>query len=551
LEITVIIYILFRRKLHTTLAYKLFFIYCFLPQCMEREEGIITFELNHHSKQTRLKKFLFIILAVCSFSCYAQNKIEYLTKTDLKNDLAFLEEILENKSAYQGLNGYHYKDDFNKFLKKTKVDSITKYDFEVFLTKTIGKIGDRHATVRGDRYRDSIFFPLAFAPFNDKVLVVDYNKATKEYRFWNSEYPYLKSINHIAIEKLLPQILPGEILAPKKSYLTRAVGDLRDVEKVFTAMNLDLPNPIVLTLANEKGAKKNVTVKLVPTKEKARYWDERFYRNIYVVEEEKYNDSAFIDKFFSVQNNIGYIQIADMVAKENSPVFFEFLNDFMTKAKQSDALIIDVRDNGGGTRDLIEELAGYFVHPDSVYVVNATRQRGELPLNDEFKESLHSRFLFSKDELDKREQHAADKFMSSFNPMYNLDNKKFSEYYFYVLNGQKLSANKYHYKKPVYILTNERSFSAASILVSVFKGLPNVTIAGVTTDGSSGNSERFELPNSKLKGKISSMVSYQKNGKILDGIGTEPDLIIERNLDQIFGKEDFQLNKLKELIKNR
>jgi C-terminal processing protease CtpA/Prc len=522
-----------------------------LRQCRKRGDGIITFELNHHSKQIRLKKSLLIALAVCSFSCYAQNKIKYLTKTDLKNDLAFLEEILEKKSAYQGLNGYHYKDDFDKFLKKTKVDSITKYDFEVFLAKTIGKIGDRHSNIRGDRYRDSIFFPLAFAPFKDKVLVVDYHKATKEYSFWNSEYPYLKSINHLSIEKLIPQILPGEILAPKKSYFIRAVSELRDIEKVFRSINMDLPNPIVLTLANEQGAEKNVTVKLVPTKEKARYWDERFYRNIYVVQEDKYSDKEFINKFFSVQNNIGYIQIADMVAKENSPVFFDFLNAFMTKAMQSDALIIDVRDNGGGTRDLIEELAGYFIHPDSVYVVNATRQRGELPLNEDLKESLHSRFLFSKHELDKREQQAAGKFMSSFTPMYNLDNKKFSEYYFYILNGQKLSANKYHYKKPIYILTNERSFSAASMLVSVFKGLPNVTIAGVTTDGSSGNSERFELPNSKLQGKISSMVSYQKNGKILDGIGTEPDLIIERNLDQIFWKEDYQLNKLKDIIKSQ
>ena len=47
------------------------------------------------------------------------------------------------------------------------------------------------------------------------------------------------------------------------------------------------------------------------------------------------------------------------------------------------------------------------------------------------------------------------------------------------------------------------------------------------------------------------MVSYQKNGTILEGIGTTPDIVIERNLDQIFFKEDYQLNKLIEIIKHQ
>jgi C-terminal processing protease CtpA/Prc len=79
--------------------------------------------------------------------------------------------------------------------------------------------------------------------------------------------------------------------------------------------------------------------------------------------------------------------------------------------------------------------------------------------------------------------------------------------------------------------------------------LPNIIIAGVNTDGSSGNSESFRLPNSNLRGKISTMVSYQKNGTILDGIGTKPDIEIERSLEQIFLKEDYQLKKLLEIAR--
>ncbi|MEE9363363.1 MAG: S41 family peptidase [Cellulophaga sp.] len=498
-----------------------------------------------------MKFHIIFLLSILTFSCNAQNVTEYLTKSEIKKDLAILDDILQNKSSYQGLNGYEYKKDFDGFLDTIADKQITKFDFELFLSKTIGKIGDRHSYIKGDRLRNSLFFAFAFAPFKDKVLVIDYDRVEHEYRFYKNEFPYLKAINGIPIEKILPKIFPGEILAPKKSYLTRAVRELRDIENIFKKLDIDLPNPIPLTLINENGIEKEVSIELVAKGKRARYWDERFYRNIYRLRLEQFNDKAFISKFFTIENNVGYIQISDMLNKEDSPVFFEYINEFMMKAEQSDALIIDVRDNEGGTRDLIQEFAGYFIHPDSIYVVNAAKQRGKLPLDKESKDALHRRFLFSKDELDNKEQNAIDKFMSSFESMYNLDKNRFSEYYYYILNGQKITKDKYHYNKPIYILTNERSFSAASILVSVFKGLPNIKIVGVKTDGSSGNSVGFDLPNSELRGKISTMVSFQKNGKILDGIGTELDIVIERNLGQIFWKEDYQLNRLLEIIKTQ
>ncbi len=495
-----------------------------------------------------MKIHIVFLLSISMLFCNAQNETDYLMKNEIENDLKFLGDILQNQSSYQGLNGFDYRKDFEKYLEQTGGTKIAKSDFGLFLSKTIGKIGDRHSYIKGYDLPGTLYFPLSFAPFRDKVLVLEYDKVNKKYAFWNSEFPYLKAINHLPIEKILPKILPNEQLAPKSSYSLRAVRDLRDIETVFSILSIDLPNPLAITLTNENGIEKAVNIKLVPDDNKAYLWDERFHKKNFFLQKEQSNDIEIIQRFFTTKDNVGYIQIVDMLSKDDSPTFFEFLNDFMTKVKEADALIIDVRDNGGGTRDLIQELAGYFVHPDSVYVVNVTRQRGKLPLNDELKKDLHNRYLFSKDELDIREQSAVDKFMTSFEPMYNLDNDKFSEYHYYIFNGQKISKDKYHYNKPIYILTNERSFSAASILVSTFKGLPNIKIVGVNTDGSSGNSRRFELPNSGLRGKISTMVSFQKNGKILDGIGTEPDIKIERNLNQIFLKEDYQLNRLLEII---
>lgn len=495
-----------------------------------------------------MKYYLLILLIAFTFRSYGQSKTEYLSNAEIEKDLAYLHEILQSKSSYQGLNGYNYQKDFDSYLKSTNDQQITKYEFGLFLAKTIGKIGDRHSYIKDYEIRDSLYLPFAFAPYKGKVLIVNQIENNTGFDLWDQKFPYLKSINDISVEKIVSQILPGEVLSPKVAYQTNAIRGLRDIESVFRTLHVKLPNPVRVIVTNDEGVDKEVKVDLVA--KKARLWDERFYNGAFGLKEEQYNDKAILAKFFKIENNIGYIQIADMLEKENAPGFFDYLNNFMISAKQSTALIIDVRDNGGGTRDIVQELAGYFIHPDSTYVVNVTQQRGKLPLDEEAREGLHSRFLFSKNEFDSIEQAIVARFMNSFKPIYNLDKSRFSEFYYHVLNVQKITKGKYHYDKPVYILANERTFSAASILVSVFKDLPNIKVVGVNTDGSSGNSERFELPNSKLRGKISTMVSYQKNGKILDGIGTEPDILIERNMDQIFMKEDFQLKKLLEIIKH-
>jgi C-terminal processing protease CtpA/Prc len=46
------------------------------------------------------------------------------------------------------------------------------------------------------------------------------------------------------------------------------------------------------------------------------------------------------------------------------------------------------------------------------------------------------------------------------------------------------------------------------------------------------------------------MLSFQRNGKTLDGNGTTPNIVIERDENQVLRKNDSQLENLIELIKN-
>ncbi len=494
-------------------------------------------------------KFVFtIILSLYSIILLGQGS--FLTKKHVKSDIEFLTKTLNESSSYVYLNGYDFNVDFEHFLANIE-DSFKLEDFGLFLTRTLGKIGDRHLSLQGIRgfdLNETLFLPHVYAPLGDKVVVLKRMKGDLE--ILNPIFPYLTEIDGVKIADFLEKTRPEHKEAPAQSYFTRAVRDIRDIQKNYILLGKALPEKIKLTLADS--SLENDTILVVPVIDRSkreRPWDEKFESEYVLVKDEDYNKLDIIEQLFNLQNDIAYVRLPAMVSTEEAPLLFDKLNSFMKAAQnESKALIIDVRSNNGGTRDIMYEFAKYLVHPDSIYVVNATRQRGPIPLPEDYKRGLTNRFLFPFDDLDTSEQDQVRRFLRKFQPMYALDNQKYSEYYYGIFNGKHLAEPSFYYNKPVYILANEKSFSAASVFVSAFKGLPNIKIVGITTDGSSGNSDWFDLPKTELFGKISTMVSFQKNGKILDGYGTQPDIKIERDINQILWKRDTQLEHLRSLI---
>jgi len=495
-----------------------------------------------------------IVPLFCLVIVHAQAQDNWLTKKQVTEDVEFLIKTLNEKSSYAYLNGFDFNKDFENYLTSLK-DSTRLENFGLFITNTLAKIGDRHSAlngIRGYSLNESLFLPFVYAPVNDKVVVLNYDQ-DETLKILNPNFPYLKKIDGLDIDEFLQKTRPEDIKAPEETYFTLAVRDIRDIQKNYLLLDKPLKREVEVTLSDATFQKDTVLeFPIIGRSERQRPWDEKFERDYLFIKDEDFNQPKNIAGLFSLDDNIAYIKLPEMVSKDEAPILFDKVNSFMKSIQNdSEALIIDVRANGGGTRDLLYEFAKYLIHPDSVHVVNIVKQRGPLPLPKDYKESLHSRFLYSFSELDDGEQKKVTGFLKNFNPMYELDNTKYSKYYFGLLNVDKLSAQGLYYNKPVYILANEKTFSAASVFVSAFKGIPNIKIVGVTTDGSSGNSDWVDLPNSKLFGKISTMVSFQKNGKVLDGYGTTPDIKIERDMSQVLWQSDTQLEKLKALIKEK
>ena len=169
-------------------------------------------------------------------------------------------------------------------------------------------------------------------------------------------------------------------------------------------------------------------------------------------------------------DNIGYIRCRTFASAFGSGNLQEMMRALAT----CDGLIVDVRNNGGGLLTSAENLASLFVNERTLVG-----------------------FM----------QHKRGPAHNDFSPLERVSIKPF--------RGLR-------WQKPVCVLTNRRTFSAANSFVMMLKGLPNVTIVGDRTGGGAGLPFSSELPNGwMLRFSASPMYNREKQ---LTEMGIDPDV---------------------------
>lgn len=168
--------------------------------------------------------------------------------------------------------------------------------------------------------------------------------------------------------------------------------------------------------------------------------------------------------------NIGYMRIPSLsysIGESN-------LDHILYYLKTCDGLIIDIRDNGGGIMTSVETLVARFITQRTLagYICHKNG-----PAHDDFSDP-------------------------------------YPYYYEPAEQGRIL------WGKPVAILTNRSTYSAANNLVSIMRTLPAVKIVGATTGGGSGMPFYSELPNG-WGIRFSSAPILDPNGKTTE-FGIEP-----------------------------
>lgn len=476
-----------------------------------------------------------------------------ISKVHALEDLEEFETLLERESSYYQLSEFDFKDAINKVETRfNKQDSIPVYELAYAIEKIVSELIDRHASVKMKNFDEDkiemfdLHFPFSLAPFQGQVVALKRNKETKQYEYYAKKYPFVKQINGIPTIDFIEQYAYKRKQSPTLAKLYDGTKDLRDIGELFFKQGQPAPEELNIVLSN---GTKDKTYTLPLSKKKKR-WANIGHVQDYALIKAIYFDEPFdfnkLDKWLT--DSIAYLQLPGMLSYEGFPTLESHIQTTVEKYRDSKAFIIDVRGNSGGTRDLLNTLSGYMVQPkQSPWVANVAFVRSDQQLDEDI-ESMQSRYLYNSNstQFTDDDRKAIDTFTETFKTKLSFDFNKFSAPFYMVLksNGNAL-------KCPIYILTDERSFSAASVFTSAFKGLPNVTIVGTNTNGSSGRSARFKLTHSQIRVKLSTMLSFQRDGKTLDGNGTAPDIVIEMQEDQVLGKKDTQLEEVIKLIEQQ
>jgi len=220
--------------------------------------------------------------------------------------------------------------------------------------------------------------------------------------------------------------------------------------------------------------------------------------------------------------NIGYLRLIGMWDEAARAEIVQWMPRFRSTA----GLIIDIRDIGGGDRDVLRTLYPYLVRArDRPRVANVAKYR----LSPTFgPDHLASRRIFRWDwsGWTFADRLAIAELMATFAPEWEPPAGEFSDWHFWVLS-KRLDPAAYDYSGPVVFLTNEQNGSASDVILSAVKGLRRVTIVGRPSLGASGAYVETTLPHSGIRLRLSSMASFQRDGRFYEGHGVEPDVYVD------------------------
>lgn len=245
-------------------------------------------------------------------------------------------------------------------------------------------------------------------------------------------------------------------------------------------------------------------VNLVSTYGTARYgaWFDRFPANFsdtlerkYLGFTEDYRTTGTL-KYRILQDNIAYVRCASFESKWGNGA----LHEMMRYLALCDGLILDLRHNGGGMLTAAEQLASLFIN-----------------------QKTHVGYMSHKTA-------AAHDAFSNPDPLY-------------VEPFEGL-----RWQKPLVLLTNRRTYSAANSMVMFLKGLPNVTVMGDQTGGGSGMPFVSELPNGWMV-RFSACPMFNREGEHTEH-GIAPDIKVDITTEDFARSIDTIIEAARKHLKN-
>lgn len=421
---------------------------------------------------------------------------EALTAEQLSEDLDAFQRELEERWAYLKASGVDYRAAVAAVREKG-ADGMSSADYALELQRIISMFIDGHAGVSGVRHPPG-YLPFLIEPAGDRFVAFLPDRSG----FVDDEHPYLVRMDGRAISEWIASATPFNPRGAPQYRTRHALRQMRYLQFQRGVMGLEQADTLTVDVVSRDGQQtRELSLPVASGSPTYGVWPR--------------TQSGLLD------GNVGYLRLEAMNMDAVRDVAV-----WMPKFRDTVALVVDVRGNGGGSRDALRAVFPYVMAEDAEpRVVNAATYR----MHPDYPEDHlgGSRYMYreSWDGWTPAERRAIEAFTQDFTPQWTPPADEFSEWHYLVMS-RRTNPEAFVYGKPVIVLLDPKSFSATDIFVSAFKGHANVTLMGSPSGGGSARRVGVQLPVSRLSMGLASMASFQISGRLHDGNGTQPDVVV-------------------------
>lgn len=242
----------------------------------------------------------------------------------------------------------------------------------------------------------------------------------------------------------------------------------------------------------------------------------------------RYRKAKMQYKYLDDQNKTLHLKIAAFSRKRTNKAYRRIFRKL--KKNKTENLIIDLRNNGGGSLENSYNLLSYLV--DTVQTQTLRTPLKSYPYKKYTKGNVFfklMRFGFA--------------IISKKRTINDTDN------FIYTIKPRK----KYHYDKKIFVLINGGSFSASCLVAAYLKVNKQTVFIGEETSGAlegcnAGITPYYTLPNTKIKIRMPVFRIVHDVSPKITGRGIMPDYVTEYTMKDILNKKDLDILKVQQLI---
>ncbi|MCP4848836.1 MAG: hypothetical protein GY899_12915 [Verrucomicrobiaceae bacterium] len=445
----------------------------------------------------------------------------FFSRAELEEDLDYLEHILSSCFAYLELKPVDYRGALDAI--RLSLDDRNRVNgFELQLAKLISLFCDGHARMQ---HHPSEYLPGGYAPYlagSYKGRVYLCNRDGKG--LLDPEHPYVGTIDGRAINEWMDAASYIVVKESAQWRLRQTLGNLRYVNYLRAELGLPAKEVISLGLQSADGKKKRaMEVELARRPARSKEFPRGESRRI---------------------GDFGYLRVAQMTSSSR---FLSSLEKWMEEFRDTKGMIIDVRGNSGGTKDILLTLMPYFLKPgDPMRVIEFSTYRKPMELPKAHPDGYMMSAMSAQPVTSSHWKSDAQRAqiagaIKGFEPRWKLPMEKFSDWHVLAFDST-MNPRCYYYDKPLIILQDSGTFSAGDIFLGGFKGLENVTLMGMPSGGGNGWMDSYSLPNTGLGFVLCQSAKFLPTGEPYDGVGVAPDVVMEALPADILGGSDSVLD---------